>query len=486
MRLPVLSGGKAVTIFLSHDCQSFAMSRWSLQRKYRSTFFIFPAFLPLVELLPWFLALLGAAAGGTQMISKVIWRRKILRVSVSLLSVSLLSTAGWLVWQRYAPRPSVAIGSELAAELPRLETYPPQVARALPVHLLTPLTLLWAVPVKRGNLGKPMVKDNVLYVGTIDGTLDAYATADGHPLWTLHKREAVYTPPQIAGPMIFIGEGYHTSPVCELTAADVLTGKPLWTRRYRSHLESYPAVDRLHNRLWLGGGATGLWALTADTGETLWWQALGHIDVPPLYVGERLFAIAKLQEDADGTALFELAPDTGAIQWKLPLTGNTMGSLWHAQGKIYFSTAFGQVGDMKASDAGWAHAATVDGQLLWTTQLAAMPQPEGALSRDGGLLFYSLKDGSMVALRTSDGTVMWQQKIGATIQTDIALIEDAVPALVVAVAHDGMVSIREAQTGKSRAEFRIDAGDANPVYQDGVLYITAEHHIYAYAGFGGE
>lgn len=457
----------------------------SLARKYRATFFIFPAFLPLVELLPWFLTLLGAAAGGAQLLSKVLWQRKGMRVVLGVVSIGLFTAAGGLVWQRYGHRPDVAVGSEMAPALPKLESFSTQLGRPLPTTVLTPLTELWSIKSVDHNLSKPLVRDGRLFVGTLENTFTAYAAADGRALWTLHKTESVFTPPATAGDRMFIGEGYHTSPVCALTVLSYPDGKPLWSRNFRSHLESYPALDLPHNRLWQSGGGTGLWALAADTGEKLWWQPLGHMDVPPLYVGGQLFAIARLSETADGTALFALDPASGAIEWQTPLTGNTMGSLFRAGDRLIVTTAIGQVGEVKGTDAGWANAVTLEGKLLWSTKLSAMPLPEGALARDGKLFFTALKDGSVAALRTADGAMQWQEQIGPVIQTDVTLIEDTTAPMVVAIANDGNVSLRDAATGKERAKLQVEAGDSSPLYADGVLYITTPNTIRAFAGFGG-
>lgn len=452
-------------------------------RRYGSTFYIFPAFLPLVELLPWFLTLLGALAGGTQLVSKVIWRQKMLRYIALLASVGFFTAAGWLVWQRTANQPIEAIGSELVEAMPILESFSTQRRQFLPTNNLQPLTQLWKVKTPHRNLGKPLVHNGMLLVGTWDATLDAFDAVDGHSLWSLHKREPIFTPPAIVGDRIYIGEGYHTSPVCELTALS-LDGTPQWTRRFRSHLESYPVVDVSRNRLWYAGGATGLWALSADKGEELWWQQLGHMDVPPLYSDGRLFAVAKLKEDTDGVAVFELNPDDGDIKWKTPLEGNTMGSIWRSGERIYLSTAHGQVGDLKSTDAGWAYGLTLDGAVAWKAALPAMPLPEGTLSHDGSLLFYTLKDGSIIALHTQDGSVAWREKIGDEIQTDIELMEDGSEPYVVAIAKNGNVSIRAMATGKEYVHFTVENGDSNPIYADGILYIVTPTTISSYAGFG--
>jgi outer membrane protein assembly factor BamB len=461
------------------------MPRPNFTKRYGSTLFIFPAIIPLVELLPWFLTLIGAITGAIQLFSKALRRRKMVLYLCILICAGSLAAAGWLVWKRTANQPVVAVGSELSSAMPKLETISTQQRSPMPTGNLKPLTQLWKITTSQRNLGKPLVRNNVLLVGTWEKTLNSFDITDGHALWILHKNEPIFTQPSVAADYIFIGEGYHTSPVCELTAL-TLTGKPLWTRRFRSHLESSPTVDLENNRLWNAGGATGLWALSADKGEKLWWRKLGHMDVSPLYRNKRLFAIARLKDDADGSAVFELNPDNGDIRWEAPLEGNTMGGL-HSDGElIYISTALGQVGDKKPTDTGWVNALTIDGKVIWKVKLPAMPLPEGVLSRDGSLLFYALKNGNIIALNTKDGSVAWSEKIGSEIQTDIALIEDGADSYIVGIANDGNVSIREMKTGKEYVHFSVEQGDSNSVYANGILYIATPTTISAYVGFAGE
>lgn len=423
-------------------------------------------------------------AVSVQLISKILWKRKISSLIIFLISGSLFSVAGWFVWQRTAGQPDEKTGSEIVQYLPKLETFSIEHGKLLPTGNLKPFTQLWEVATVHEALGKPFVQNGVLLVGTFSATLDAFDIADGHRLWSLQKREPIFTPPKISGKQIFIGEGYHTSPMCELTSL-ALDGTPLWSRLFRSHLESPPMIDEEHNRLWYAGGATGLWALSMDTGEKIWWQRLGHMDVSPLYSDGRLFVVSKLKEDADGVAVFELNPDDGNIKWETALEGNTMGSILRNGEHIYLSTALGQVGRLALGDTGWSYSLSLDGAVNWKTKLPAMPLPEGALSPDGTLLFYTLKSGNIIALNTKDGSVVWQAKIGDEIQTDIALIEKKSALFVVAISRDGNVSIREAKTGNEYTHFTVEKGDSYPIYTNNILYIATPNTISAYSGLGG-
>lgn len=456
----------------------------SLARKYRSTFFIFPAFLPLLELLPWALTLLGAVAGGTQAVSKTVWQRPWLRWSLLALALGLGATGGWLLWERYGNRPDATTGSTLDQNPPRLEQHQPPPERPLALQDVSPLTLLWTVPAPEENLGKPIVADGVFYVGTLNGTFDALRATDGQRLWTLHKKEPVFTAPTVTAQRVYVGEGHHYSTSSALTAQSK-DGTVLWSRRVRSHIESYPAVDEAGDRLWISGGDTGLWGLTASSGKLRWWAQIGDMDVPPLYHDGRLFAVAKPDADKVGAVAQELDPDSGKVLWTLNLDGDRMGSLLpDGKGNFYLGTAKGQVGVVKPGNAGWAHGVSMAGKLLWSVKLSAMAMPEGAISADKSLLLFALQDGRVIALRTADGTTAWEAQIGSEIQTDIALIEDVTPPMVAAVARDGSVSIRELATGKERHRLSVERGDSNPAYGGGMFFVATPNSIRAYSGWG--
>lgn len=456
----------------------------SLAHKYRNTFFIFPAFLPLLELLPWALTLLGAVAGGTQIVSKAVWQRPWLRYGLLVIGVGLCAAGGWLLWLRYGDRPDATVGSALEVQNPRVEQHQPKPERPLSLQDISPLTLLWTVPAPENNLGKPIVVDGVLYLGTLNGTFDALRATDGQRLWTLHKKEPVFTAPTVTAQRVYVGEGHHYS-TSSLLTAQAKNGAVLWSRQFRSHIESYPAVDEASDRLWISGGDTGLWGLTASSGKLRWWRQIGDMDVPPLYAVGRLFAVAKPDANQVGAVVHELDPDTGKTLWTLNLEGDRMGSLLpDDKGNFYLGTAKGQVGVVKSSNAGWAHGVSMAGKLLWSVKLPAMAMPEGAISADKSLLLFALQDGRVIALRTADGSTAWEARIGSEIETDIALIEDISPPMVAAVANDGSVSIRELMTGKERHQLSVEHGDSNPAYGNGIFFVATPNSIRAYSGWG--
>lgn len=459
------------------------MKKRPLHQRYQSTFFIFPVLLPLAEFIPWLLAAVGMTAGGVQFIKRSVWSSRRARIITIFITLSSFTAAGYLVAQRIIYTPSKEEGSALVpqAELSRLE-------QLAPADGITPpapsgaFSLLWSATSPHQLIGKPAMLNNMLVAGTYQGTLNAFSAANGSHLWTLHKHEQIFPAPATDGTKAYVGEGHHTSPASVLSAFSLPEGKPVWERKFRSHIESSIVIDRANSRLFVSSGETGLWAIDSNTGKSLWHAPLGHIDITAAYHNKRLFTAAKLAEEHDGSAFIEVNPDTGATLASTPLPGNPMGSmLTDKDGNLCLATALGQVGVTRASDAGWAHCISPAGKLLWTTRLPALALPEGLMIAESNLLIYTLANGFITALDTRDGHVVWEVKAGDAFLTDATLIQGSVP-LVATVSNEGIVTIRSALTGEEKRRFNVEQGAAYPLYSGKILYITTPYIIRAYNG----
>lgn len=454
----------------------------------RSTFYIFPALIPLAELLPWVLSFIGAIAGGSQMARNYMAVHHKFRKTIwAVTAISFIAAGGIYAWEQYRLPPKEE-GSELvaAASYSKVEGFPlPPPAPRLP-KAYAPFEKIWSVQTEEQNLGNMDLAYDRLMIGTYKGSFEMRSKWDGSKIETLHKSQPIFTAPAVVGKMVYIGEGLHTADMSALTAFSYLDGKVLWERRFRSHLESTPAVDEENQRLFLGAGTLGLWSLNTKTGEKNWHAPLGHIDVSPLLRDHRLFAAAKLNPDDDisGSALFEIDVESGKILWKTNLSGNPMGDvLAGPDDTILVSTAIGQVGVNKDTDKGWLYGLNAEGKILWESPLPSMPLPDGQVLADRSLAFFTLKDGSLIAVKMTSGEIAWTQKLGREFQADCALIEDGPEPLVVTISLDGGVHVRKARTGESVGHMDVGKGSYTaPLYKDGIIYIANSYTMTAFAG----
>ncbi|MEK7801590.1 MAG: hypothetical protein AAB276_03965, partial [Pseudomonadota bacterium] len=100
------------------------MKQRSLYSQHRTTFHIFPAMIPLIEILPWLLTLVGTLAGGAHFFESYIALHKRFRVAIYVvMTISFLGAGGLYFWERQRV-PDDNIGSRLtaAADLPILKT----------------------------------------------------------------------------------------------------------------------------------------------------------------------------------------------------------------------------------------------------------------------------------------------------------------------------------------------------------------------------
>ena len=441
--------------------------------------YIFPALIPMVEILPWLLTAVGAVAGASQAAFWSRHRRKILAFAV----LCFVMAGAVVVWS-YTQKPTETEGSRLlaAADMSKWEKHTDAAAPADKKY--ESFSELWSVKTKNETLASPVIAGDLILLGTFEATLDAHARADGKLAWSLKKKEPIFTNTAVLKDVAFVGEGLHTAPSASLTALSLPDGKPLWERQFRSHVESQTTLDPKNRRLWTCAGEEGVWALDMKDGAVLWRNKIGHTDATPLLHDDHLYISAQPDDKKVGAELSSLDPDDGDVEWKTALPGNTMGSpQMGGSDRILLTTAVGQVGPQKADDKGWSHAVGTNGKIIWSVDLPGMPLPEAAVLADKGIVIHTLKNGDLIALNIKDGTKVWYVKQGNEFLAPAGLRADTNPPLLAGMTSDGVVSIRNAEDGTEIRQFKkTQGGYAAPVFDRDVLYVTTPHDFTAYGG----
>jgi outer membrane protein assembly factor BamB len=224
---------------------------------------------------------------------------------------------------------------------------------ALPtVNLGPPARHLWARALDGYIEYPPVYCDGLLYVNTFRGSTYAVDSETGKIVW---RRRGAHKPssPAIAGATLLVAANDGT-----VTAYDRFDGHRLWRVATGARVESSPATAR------------------------------GSV-----YVGS-----------ADGR-VFALAVRTGHVRWAFATGGTINSSPTLVGDRVCVTTYAGSIFCLRARD----------GRKLWSTYLKRDPLRYesfyASMSTDGRRLYTIARSGRILALRVSDGSVVWSQRV---------------------------------------------------------------------------
>lgn len=255
--------------------------------------------------------------------------------------------------------------------------------------------------------GGPSVDGDLVVVGTLEGTVQAFAAGDGAERWTAQVTSEVIAPPAIGGGMVYVrtNDGHivgldradgsrkwvydrstvpllslrgNSAPVFvdgvvysgedngKIIALRASDGAPLW-EQVLSPGEGRTEIDRLQdidgqiaiadNVVYATGYKGQTVALSAQTGRPLWTHELGT------YGGVALSASQVYLTDADAN-LYALDLRSGSSQWKQ----DALKYRWLGEPSVQGDAVV--VGDLE----GWVHWLSInDGKLLARERVSKAP-----------------------------------------------------------------------------------------------------------------
>lgn len=276
----------------------------------------------------------------------------------------------------------------------------------------------------RFGSSSPVVTDDTVYVGTIgDGPLVvsgddesefeacAFLALDresGDLRWQFRdfgERENVDASPAIADGRVFVGTENA------LLALDAETGTELWRRPIEAHSDSSPAVaDGL---VYYGGPGSPdstspatLWAIEAETGETVWRAGIDDINfrTSAAVADGLVYTVASsvrtcAGDDCSGTTrgqVYALDAKSGERQWTADIETDTRSSPAVADGVIYVGCNDG------------LSAVTTDGESVWhvafESERDADPYVDSSPAVAAETVFVGVSDGRLRAIESAAST----------------------------------------------------------------------------------
>jgi outer membrane protein assembly factor BamB len=262
----------------------------------------------------------------------------------------------------------------------------------------------------------PLVLDNVVYLGSGSGRVQAFTADKGELIWTYNTGDIVHNVPAVVGDKLFVGSFDGN-----MYALNRQTGTLLWKfktvgQQYFPDGEVQGSPATAYGSVYFGSRDYNLYALDIHGGHARWnrkfeggWALSTTVKDSTVYVGT-----------SDDRLFLAIDAITGHEKWKLDVKFNIFGNCAFTPSIVYVGTIWGKLYavDRKAGTIKWAFA--TDGynenHLKYFKAddsyredigsiLKSPSQFVGAEFRMGGIFSTPAISGDMMVVTTAEGTV---------------------------------------------------------------------------------
>jgi outer membrane protein assembly factor BamB len=213
------------------------------------------------------------------------------------------------------------------------------------------------------------------------------------------------------------------------------------------------------------------------------WSVTGRVllEFGPVLGGKSLYLLK------NNGSLYAVAKNSGRVRWKRKLGYLAAASPAYGDGKIYVTllqrgrhTRAGRAIALRASD----------GKILWNRLLPSRSESSPLL--DGDHVYFGSESGNVYSLRTADGSVRWKFKAKGAVKAALALADgklyfgDYSGRVYALWADSGKVAWSK---GTSGARFGLGSGQfySTPAVAYGRVYLgNTDGNVYSYASDNGK
>jgi outer membrane protein assembly factor BamB len=295
---------------------------------------------------------------------------------------------------------------------------------------------LWTRNLPSAIQSRLVQADKTLFVPTMGGVLYALDTASGKTKWQFKSGGALFSVPLVDNGVVYVGSGDHfiyaldartgrqrwkhetggsvlagaakagdvlciTSTDRKIYGLDAASGTVRWTQPVDSLYQSAAITDG--SRFYLGGWDNKFRCLDARTGTPVWTNTFGRSFYYAPAIGSPTLGAGKVFVTSNDGLLHAMDAVSGKVLWETPAMSLGYSGPLFQNGKIYNASLTG-TGIVYSFDAatGAKQWETPTGSVIYDSSCAAV----------NGTVFVGSVNGIFSALRQSDGTLLWQYRLG--------------------------------------------------------------------------
>jgi eukaryotic-like serine/threonine-protein kinase len=268
--------------------------------------------------------------------------------------------------------------------------------------------LLWDFATGDVVASSPAVSGGLVYIGSRDGNLYAIDARDGTSRWVFRAGNAVHSSPAVVGGSVYFGSNDH-----HVYAVNAANGRQRWTFPTGDRVSSSPAV--VAGVVYVGSDDNNLYAIDAQSGQEVWrFTTEDNIGSSPAVVDGVVYV------GSDDGNLYAIDATTGDERWRFATGDKVVSSPAVVGDVVYVGSNVNPDPDPEAIGGSVFAVNAQSGDLLW--EFLADRDVESSPAVSDGVIYVGSRDGNVYAIDGADGRLLWDFSFGNAVHSSPAVV----------------------------------------------------------------